>query len=69
MATKVKQEPQNPLILRCHRLMEAFGKSDDERDFYLDRMEGFIIYMDIDKPQQDLEILEKELLNTANAIA
>jgi Uncharacterised protein family (UPF0158) len=61
MAQKSKLEAQNPLILRCHRLMEAFAKSDDERDFYLDRFEGFIIYVDLDKPQADLEILENEL--------
>lgn len=60
MSTKTKQEAQNPLILRCQRLMEAFGKSDDERDFYLDRLEGFIIYVDLDKPHQDLDLLEKE---------
>ena len=30
---------KNPLILRYHRLLEAFSKSDDERDFYLDRVE------------------------------
>lgn len=63
MATKKlpKQEAQNPLILRCNRLMEAFAKSDDERDFYLDRYEGFIIYVDLDKPVEDLKVLEKEL--------
>src|SRR3984957_8345066 len=61
MAAKNKNEAQNPLILRCHRLMEAFGKSDDERDFYLDRLEGFIVYVDLDKSQQELELLEKEL--------
>lgn len=61
MSTKIKQEPQNPLILRCHRLMEAFAKSDDERDFYLDRLEGFIIYVDLDKPQTELEALEETL--------
>jgi Uncharacterised protein family (UPF0158) len=61
MSKKLKQEAQNPLILRCHRLMEAFGKSDDERDFYLDRLEGFIIYVDLDKSQPELELLEKEL--------
>jgi hypothetical protein len=61
MAAKLKQEAQNPLILRCHRLMEAFAKSDDERDFYLDRVEGFIIYVDLDKPQADLDTLEEEL--------
>lgn len=60
-ATKHKVEAQNPLILRCNRLMEAFSKSDDERDFYLDRMEGFIIYVDLDKPSDELAILEKEL--------
>src|SRR5437016_1622639 len=61
MAQKIKLEAQNPLILRCHRLMESFAKSDDERDFYLDRLEGFIIYVDLDKPQKDLEALEEEV--------
>ena len=63
MSTKNKLEPQNPLILRCHRLMEAFAKSDDERDFYLDRLEGFIIYVDLDKPQNELDALEDTLKN------
>lgn len=58
-----KQEAQQPLILRAHRLMEAFAKSDDERDFYIDRLEGFILYIDLDKPVEDLEVLDKELLN------
>jgi hypothetical protein len=61
MCAKVKQEAQNPLILRCHRLMEAFAKSDDERDFYIDRVEGFLIYVDLDKPANELEVLEEEL--------
>lgn len=56
-----KLEAQNPLILRSHRLMEAFAKSDDERDFYLDRQEGFMIYVNLDKPQNELELLEAEL--------
>ena|GEM_PF-353371 len=62
MATKTKLEAQNPLILRSQRLMEAFAKSDDERDFYLDRQEGFILYVDLDKPQEDLAALENELI-------
>jgi len=62
MAPKSKQEAQNPLILRCNRIMEAFAKSNDERDFYLDRKEGFLTYADLDKSQEDLETLEKELL-------
>lgn len=61
MATKQQHEAQNPLILRCNRIMDAFAKSDDERDFYLDRREGFIIYADLDKPEEELRILEKEL--------
>lgn len=52
---------QNPLIIRLHRLMDAFSKSDDERDFYLDRVEGFIIYVDLDKPEEDYQKLLKEL--------
>lgn len=66
MAAKAKLEAQNPLILRCHRLMDAFAKSDDERDFYLDRLEGFIIYVDLNKSQEELESLEKQLLNDSD---
>ncbi|MGK5595181.1 MAG: UPF0158 family protein [Parachlamydiaceae bacterium] len=61
MSTKPKQVAQNPLILRCHRLMESFAKSDDERDFHLDRMEGFIIFVDLDKSEEDLKRLENEI--------
>lgn len=61
MNIKIKQEPQQPLILRAHRLMEAFAKSDDERDFYIDRSEGYIIFVDLDKPQADVDSLENEL--------
>lgn len=60
-ATKHKLEAQNPLILRCHRLMDSFAKSDDERDFYIDRQEGFLIYVDLDKSQAELDALEYEL--------
>jgi hypothetical protein len=41
--------------------MDAFAKSDDERDFYLDRSEGFLLYVDLDKGIEELEALEKEL--------
>lgn len=57
---------QNPLILRCNRLMEAFAKSDDERDFYLDRVEGFIIYVDLDKSEEDIQGLDNELRTNFN---
>lgn len=50
-----------PLILRFHRLMDAFTKSDDERDFYLDKIEGFLLYVDLDKGEEELAQLEKEL--------
>ncbi|WP_075883511.1 UPF0158 family protein [Candidatus Protochlamydia sp. W-9] len=65
-ASKTKQEAQNPLILRCHRLMEAFAKSDDERDFFIDRLEGFLIYVDLDKPQNELDALQKELTENSD---
>lgn len=58
---KTKLVPQNPIILRCHRVMEAFAKSDDERDFYLDKLEGFLIYVDLDKSQEELNELLREL--------
>lgn len=54
--------PKSPLILRYHRLMDAFAKSDDERDFYLDRSEGFLLYIDLDKPTEELELVDKALL-------
>ncbi|MCC5832063.1 MAG: UPF0158 family protein [Chlamydiales bacterium] len=54
-------QAQNPLILRALRLMDAFSKSDDERDFYLDRMEGFIVFVDLDKDEEDLNKLQQEL--------
>lgn len=54
-------QAQNPLILRAHRLMDAFSKSDDERDFYLDRVEGFIVLVDLDKEADDLEKIEEEM--------
>ena len=66
MCAKAKLEAQNPLILRSHRLMEAFAKSDDERDFYIDRQEGYLIYVDLDKPQTELEVLERELTQNAD---
>ncbi len=55
-------QAKNPLILRYHRLMDAFAKSDDERDFYLDKVEGFLLYVDLDKGIEELALLEKELV-------
>ncbi len=52
---------QNPLILRLHRLIEAYAKSNDERDFYLDRLEGFLVYVDLDKSEEELKHLNQEL--------
>lgn len=52
---------QNPLILRYHRLLDAFAKSDDERDFYLDKGEGFIFFVDLDKGQKELDDLDEEI--------
>jgi hypothetical protein len=57
---------QNPLLLRYHRLMDAFAKSDDERDFYLDKVEGFIVYIDLDKGQKEIDDLEAEILVSAD---
>lgn len=55
--------PQNPLILRFHRLMDTFAKSDDERDFYLDKIEGFVFFVDLDKSLEELGALEEELVS------
>src|SRR3990167_2962069 len=54
-------QAKNPLILRYHRLMDSFAKSDDERDFYLDSAEGFLLYVDLDKGLDELESFENEL--------
>lgn len=60
MAKSTYPEAKNPLILRFHRLMDAFAKSDDERDFYLDQVEGFLLFVDLDKSKEELDALEKE---------
>lgn len=62
-------QPQNPLILRAHRLIDAFAKSDDERDFYLDRYEGFILFVDLDKSEEDLDKFLAELKKNATRYA
>jgi hypothetical protein len=54
-------QPHNPLLLRFFRLLDAFAKSDDERDFYLDRSEGFIVYVDLNKNQPELDALKQEI--------
>ncbi len=59
-------QAKSPLILRYHRLMDAFAKSDDERDFYMDKVEGFLIYVDLDKAIDELEALEAELLENGD---
>lgn len=56
-----KKEAENPLILQCSRLMEAFAKSNDEQDFYLERYEGFILYIDLDKSEEQLGKIHKEI--------
>lgn len=59
--SKEKEVAQSPLMLRAHRLMDAFSKSDDERDFYLDRHEGFLLFADLDASQEELDGFEEEL--------
>ena len=59
--SKAWPKAQNPLILRYHRLIEAFSKSDDERDFYLDKVEGFLLFVDLDKEESDLNDVELEI--------
>lgn len=61
--------PHNPLILRFHRLIDAFAKSDDERDFYLDRVEGFLLFVDLDKGQKELDDLAAELASHGDRYA
>jgi hypothetical protein len=58
-------QAKTPLILRYHRLMDAFAKSDDERDFYLDKVEGFLLYIDLDKGSEEIQDVEKELVENS----
>lgn len=59
-------EAKNPLLLRFHRIMDAFAKSDDERDFYLDKIEGFLLFVDLDKSAEELKALELEVVGSAD---
>ena len=43
--------------------MDSFAKADDERDFYLDKQEGFIIFADLNASQEELDKLNSEILN------
>ncbi len=61
MSERLLPKAQNPLLLRFHRLMDAFSKGDDERDFYLDCIEGFLLFVDLDKGAKELEDLQEEL--------
>jgi hypothetical protein len=61
MAKKKELKPQNPLVLQAHRLMEAFSKSDDERDYYLNDLEGYIVFVDLNKDQVELDALYKAI--------
>lgn len=47
-----------PMILRLLRLVDAFAKADDERDFFLNIQEGYILFFNLDKTEQ--EIMEFE---------
>jgi len=49
--------------------MDAFAKSDDERDFYLDKVEGFLLYVDLDKGIEELDALEKEIMENGSRYA
>lgn len=69
MTVKLFPENKQPLILRFHRLMDAFAKSDDEKDFYLDKVEGFLVFSDLDKDFDEYSDLQKELLANADRYA
>ncbi|PCI76544.1 hypothetical protein COB21_04230 [Candidatus Aerophobetes bacterium] len=61
MSVKSFPENKQPLILRFHRLMDAFAKSDDEKDFYLDKVEGFLVFADLNKDFEEYTGLQQEL--------
>lgn len=43
--------------------MDAFAKSDDERDFYFNVDEGFLVFVDLDTGQEELDKLEAALVD------
>lgn len=51
-----------PLILQYYRLMEAFSKSDDEKDFFVNTQEGYIVYLDLERNEEEIEALETVIL-------
>ncbi|MDA8773980.1 UPF0158 family protein, partial [Chlamydiia bacterium] len=55
----------NPSILRLLRLISVFSKSDDERDYYFNRIEGFILYMDLDTQEDQINALSNEVQQNA----
>ncbi len=55
-----KSAQHHPLILRLLRLIDAFTKSDDERDFYIDKKEGFLLFVDLNKTREELAELQTE---------
>lgn len=55
------QQPECPHILHYNRLMEAFSRSDDEQDFYLELQEGALIFIDLDKDQTTIDKLLAEM--------
>lgn len=69
MTEKSLPENKQPLILRFHRLMDAFAKSDDEKDFYLDKVEGFLVFADLDKSFEEYTALQQELKENTDRYA
>ncbi|MCH9617653.1 MAG: hypothetical protein SP4CHLAM5_09600 [Chlamydiia bacterium] len=59
--TEAYPKCRQPLILRYHRLLEVFSKSNDVRDFYLDKVEGFLVFYDLDKGEEELALADAEL--------
>ena len=47
--------------MRYHRLLEAFSKSDDERDFFFNKIEGFLIFINLDKDMDDVDAAYQEI--------
>ncbi len=56
----------HPLILRFHRFLDAFSKSDEERDFFLDRLEGYLLYVNLEKSEEELQSFDHCMKENSN---
>lgn len=61
MPKKSTSSKEHPLIIRFYRLLDVFSQADDIRDFYFELTEGYLLYLDLDKHQDEYEDVLKTI--------